>query len=44
MPTHCREGLVTMVANGVRNGRGSSKWLVLLFKLMFHLLCVVSLW
>ena len=43
MPTHCREGLVAMAANDVRNGRGSSKWLVLLFKLMFQLLCEVSL-
>lgn len=39
MQTHSREGLVTIAANGVRSGRGLSKWLVLLFKLMFHLLC-----
>ena len=44
MPTHCREGLVTMTANGVRSGRGLSKWLVLLFKLMFDLLREASLW
>ena len=43
MPTHCREGLVTVAANGARSGRGLSKWLVLPFKLMFHLLCVASL-
>lgn len=34
MPTHCREGLVTMAANGARSGRGLINWLVLLFKLM----------
>ena len=43
MPTHCHEGLATMAANDARSGRGLSKWLVLLFKLMFHLLCVASL-
>ena len=37
----CNDGL--MAANGARSGRGLSRWLVLLFKLMFHLLCVASL-
>ena len=44
MPTHCREGLVTMAANSVRSGRGLSKWVVLLLNLTFHLLCMASLW
>ena len=43
MLTPCHEDLVVMAANGVRSGRRLNKWLVLLFRLKFHLLGVTSL-
>ena len=43
MLTPCHEDLVVMAANGVRSGRRLNKWLVLLFRLKFHLPGVTTL-
>lgn len=40
----CYKDLVMLAVNGVRSERQLSKWLVLLSKLMFHQLSVMSLW
>jgi len=43
-PMHCHEDLVMMAASDVRSGRRWSKWLMLLFKLTFNLVCVMRLY